>query len=104
MTPSENTGKAKRALGRQMAQDALDAFAKERGERLVLGISPTDPRLVIGAQVIYQQAHMTRGEPGLVSSLQSLPRYIHVRFGVNATGAACNPRDLEFTYNEPTKS
>ena len=63
-------------------------------------IDPKDERLVIGAQVIYQQPHMKIGEVGLVSSLQSLPRYIHVRFGVNTSGAACSPRDLSFTYEE----
>lgn len=63
-------------------------------------IDPKDERLVVGAQVIYKQPHMERGEAGLVSSLQSLPRYIHVRFGLNATGAACSPCDLSFTFGE----
>jgi len=65
-------------------------------------IDPKDERLVIDAQVIYQQPHMKIGEAGLVSSLQSLPRYIHVRFGVNTVGAACSPRDLSFTYEVST--
>jgi len=63
-------------------------------------IDPKDERLVIGAPVVYKQPHMKIGEAGLVSSLQSLPDYIHVRFGVNARGAACAPRDLSFTYEE----
>lgn len=66
-------------------------------------IDPKDPRLVIGAQVVYKQPHMERGEAGLVSSLQSLPRYVHVRFGLNAVGAACSPCDLSFTYEKSKK-
>jgi hypothetical protein len=63
-------------------------------------IDPKDERLVVGAQVVYKQPHMKIGEAGLVSSLQSLPKYVHVRFGVNASGAACSPRDLSFTYEK----
>ena len=63
-------------------------------------IDPKDERLVVGAQVVYRQPHMDQGEAGLVASLQSLPKYVHVRFGVNTSGAACSPRDLSFTYEE----
>jgi acyl-homoserine lactone acylase PvdQ len=50
----------------------------------------------IGLHVFYQQPHMASPEYGVVTSIQSMPVFVHVRFNFDTTSKSCRPQDLHW--------
>jgi hypothetical protein len=50
----------------------------------------------VGLSVFYQQPHMKSPEYGVITSIQSMPVFLHVRFNLESTAKACCPRDLHW--------
>jgi hypothetical protein len=53
------------------------------------------PKLV-GMHVFYQQPHMKWPEYGYITSIQSMPLYVHVRFNFDTVSKAVRPQDLHW--------
>jgi hypothetical protein len=51
---------------------------------------------LVGVSVFYQQPHMKAPEYGVITSIQSMPVYLHVRFMFDTTSKACRPQDLHW--------